>query len=237
VLTRRERNVNLDLHRQPQGDKNAGAGQYALGRILVADGQITPEQLECALRRQAASGLRLGEELIQAGHASRSQVDGGLQMQRKLLAYALVAAVALVPLAVISNAAEAAQKIAALAVSATVVASARVRMDYQATELKIGLADIARGYIEIPVASRFSVRTNSRAGYLMQFHPVGNLFESVQVKGLGELVQLGHDGGAIVQRGTQPPGLTHELSFRFTLSSDTQPGLYPWPLLLTVRPL
>jgi hypothetical protein len=71
----------------------------------------------------------------------------------------------------------------------------------------------------------------------MQFHPVGNLFESVHVDGLGNTVQLGADGGAIVQRGAQASNLTHELSFRFDLHPDTAPGTYPWPLLLSVRGL
>lgn len=236
VLTRRERNVKLDLHRRRQG-KAAGVGEFALGQILVADGQITPHQLECALRRQAATGRRLGEELIQAGHANLSQVENGLLLQRKLVAYALAAAVGLVPLAAITTAAEAAQKSASMVVSVTVIANAKVRIDYQATQLNISAADIARGYIEIAAASRFSVHTNSRAGYLMEFHPVGNLFESVQVSGLGNAVLLGADGGAIVQRGPLPPMLSHELSFRFALRPDTQAGNYPWPLLLAVRPL
>ena len=37
--------------------------------------------------------------------------------------------------------------------------------------------------------------------------------------------------------GPLPPKLMHELSFRFALRPDTRPGLHPWPLLLSVRPL
>lgn len=235
MLTRRERNVNLDLHRLQVG--KASTGEFALGKILVADGQITPHQLECALRRQAATGRRLGEELIQAGHASESQVEGGLLLQRKLIAYALVVAAGLAPLAAITPAAEAAQKSAAMTVSVTVIANAKVRLDYQTTQLNISAADIARGYVDIAAATRFSVHTNSRIGYLMEFRPLVNLFESVQVNGLGNAVKLGADGGAIVQRGPLPPKLSHELSFRFALRSDTRPGNYPWPLMLSVRAL
>jgi hypothetical protein len=71
----------------------------------------------------------------------------------------------------------------------------------------------------------------------MQLHPVGNLFQSVHVEGLGNAVQLGADGGAIVQRGPQASNQTHELSFRFILHPGTTPGTYPWPLLLSVRGL
>ena len=54
---------------------------------------------------------------------------------------------------------------------------------------------------------------------------------------LGNTVQLGADGGAIVQRGPQAPDQTHELGFRFNLHPDTTPGSYPWPLMLSVRGL
>lgn len=213
------------------------AGDFALGSLLVACGQITPAQLEDGLRRQAETGARLGEELIQAGHASKSQVDGGLLLQRKLAAYTLAASIGLVPLATTSFPAEAAQVSSAMSVSVTVVATAKVRSEYQATQLTVTEADIARGYVEIAAASRFSVSTNSRSGYLMEFHPLGHLFETVQIDGLGNIVRLGADGGAIVQRRAARLDQAHELSFRFTLRPDARPGLYPWPLLLSVRPL
>jgi hypothetical protein len=108
---------------------------------------------------------------------------------------------------------------------------------YQATQLQISADDVVRGYVEVPAALRFSVATTSRSGYLMEFHPVGKVFESVQVNGLGNAVQLGADGGTIVQRGPLPPNLTHDLSFHFTLRPDTPPGNYPWPLLLHLRAL
>lgn len=236
MLTQHEHDVVRELHRRRNGATPV-LREFALGNILVADGQITPHQLECALRRQAATGRRLGEELIQAGHASRRQVEGGLALQRNLIAYALVAAVGLAPLEAITPSAEASQNSVAMTVSVRVVANAKIRVDQQATQLAISDADVARGYVDIAAGSRFSVATNSRSGYVMEFHPIGKLFQLVQVYGLGNTVQLGPDGGAIVQRGPLPPNLSHELSFRFVLDPDAQPGLYPWPLLLSVRPL
>ena len=213
------------------------SGKFALGNILVANGQITRAQLESALLGQASTGRRLGEELISACHASKEQIKSGLLLQKRLVACALAITVGLAPLVTMVPAAEAAQTSAAIQVSARVVASARMRTAHQATQLRITAADVARGYAEAPAASRFSVATNSRSGYLLEFHPVGDVFESVHVGGLGSTVQLGSDGGAIVQRGLQPPDLTHELSFRFTLRPGAQPGSYPWPLQLSVRTL
>lgn len=234
-LTQREKAV-LEFPRQ-QVDGTAISGKFALGNILVADGQITRAQLENALRGQASTGRRLGDELVEAGHASKVQIEGGLLLQKRLVAYALGVTVGLAPLTAYVPFAEAAQASAVLAVSATVIANARLQASHQLTQLRISPADIARGYVEAPAASRFSVATNSRSGYRIEFNPMGDFFESVQVAGLGKVVRLGADGGTIVQRGPLPPNLTHELSFRFTLRPNTLPGTYPWPLQLAVRVL
>lgn len=215
----------------------AAAGKLYLGNLLVATGQITRAQLKDALRRQSASGQRLGAELIGAGHANKNQIERGLKRQRKLVASARVITMALAPLAMLVPSAQAGQTSARLQVSATVIANTKVRTDYQATGLKIAEADVARGYIEVPGASRFLVSTNSRSGYLIEFYPIGDLFQAVQIKGLGNTVQLGADGGTIVQRGLLPPNTHHELSYRFILRSDAQPGDYQWPLMLSVRAL
>jgi hypothetical protein len=189
------------------------------------------------LLRQRESGRLLGEELIEAGHVRKRQVERGLRLQKKLLAYALVLATTLVPLSPLMPIAHAAQRGAAMPVSAMVIANAKLQISYQARQIEISAADVARGAVEVPAAMRFSVTTTKGSGYLMQFHPVGNFFQSVHVDGLGSAVQLGADGGAIVQRGPQTPNQTHELSFRFDLHPDTTPGSYPWPLSLSVHAL
>ena len=210
------------------------SGELTLGNIMLANGEITRVQLDDSLRRQIRSGRRLGEELIAGGHATKGQVDKGLLLQQKLCIYALSVAMGLAQMA---PTAQAAQHSAAMGVSVTVIANAKLRIDYQATQLTITSSDVARGYIQVSAASRFSVATNSRSGYLMEFYPIGNIFQSVAVDGLGNAVQLGSEGGAIVQRYPLPPELTQELSFRFTLHQDTQPGTYPWPLQLSIRAL
>jgi hypothetical protein len=236
MLTTRDRNVLLELQRYHVGMATSPNG-FPLGNILVASGKITQSQLDSALLSQNASGRRLGEELIFAGHVSKGQVAVGLRLQKKFIAYALVLAAGLAPLSRVMPSAQAAQSSAAMQVSAMVIASAKLQTSYQAKQIEISAADVSRGQVEVLAASRFSVLTNKGSGYLMQLHPVGNLFQSVHVEGLGNAVQLGADGGAIVQRGPQASNLMHELSFRFILHPDTTPGTYPWPLLLSVRGL
>ena len=236
LLTQSERDVVLEFQRN-HGGAAMVSGELALGNILVTSGQVTRTQLSDALRRQEVTGRRIGEELIEAGTITRSQVETGLRLQRKLIISALIVAVGLGPNAAIASSSEGAQASSAMPVSVTVIANAKIRNEYQVTQLKVTESDVSRGYVDIQDASRFSVSTNSRVGYLLEFHPVSHLFESVEVSGLGSPVQLGADGGAIVQRGPLPPNLTHVLGFRFYLSQNTVPGNYPWPLLLSIHTL
>lgn len=236
ALTERERAVLLEFQRRQTAEMPVSV-KFALGNILVANDQISRAQLESALFDQTSTGRRLGEELIRAGHASKGQIVSGLLLQKKLVACALAITLGLAPLVAMVPTVEAAQTSAAIPVSVRVVANARMRTIHQATQLRITGADVARGYVEAPAALRFSVATNSRSGYLLEFHPMRDVFKSVHVGGLGGTVQLGSDGGAIIQRGLQFPDLTHELSFRFTLRPGALPGSYPWPLQLSVRAL
>lgn len=236
------KNINLtvpekeaDIQFQKTANDVPVPENYALGNILVANGLITQPQLDQALQQQVKTGRLLGEQLISSGHASKTDIETGLLLQRKLIACALAVSVGLAP--VISTSAEAAQTSAALSVSVTVVANTKMQTVFQTNELKISQADIERGYVDAPAATRFSVISNSRTGYLMQFYPVGELFDSVQIRGLGNAVQMGTDGGAVVQRGAIPTQSTIELSFRFALRPDVLPGNYPWPLQLTVHSL
>jgi hypothetical protein len=232
-LTQNEKDVVLEFQRRQMGEPPV-SGKFDLGNILVANGQITRSQLEDALLRQVTSGRCIGEELITAGHVSKNQVEDGLLLQHKLVTYALCVTLGLLPLVSVVPSAEAAQRIATMSVSVTVIAKAKLLSDYQATTLTITADDVVRGYVDAPAGSRFSVTTNSRSGYFIEFHPVGYLFQSVHVGGLGNAVQLGSDGGTIVQRGPLPPNITHELNYRFILHPDVQPGSFPWPLQLSV---
>jgi hypothetical protein len=236
LLTRRERDVVLEVQ-QDQAGSMPLTGAHYLGHILVATGQLSQAHLDDALHSQTTSGRRLGDELIAAGRSSKAQIDSGLFLQSRLVKIALIVAALLVPLAITAPPVDAAQTSASLQVSARVIANTKVQTEHQATQLKITEADVARGHIDVPSASRFLVTSNSPAGYLVVFHPLGNIFESVQIAGLGNAVQLGADGGAVALRGPLSHNLSHDLSYRFVLRADTPAGNYQWPLQFSVRPL
>jgi hypothetical protein len=108
----------------------------------------------------------------------------------------------------------------------------------QAHELVVTNADIARGYVEVPSATRISVKTNNQAGYLLAFEAFSALplFESIDVIVGGVNVQLSPAGGWVPQPYVRG-GVTQEVTYRFALSKNAQPGTYTWPLSISVLPL
>lgn len=125
----------------------------------------------------------------------------------------------LAPLGFMPAPVQASQAGTTIGVSVQVVSNAILRSEFQERRLSITRTDVDRGYVDAMNASRFSVSTNSRYGYQLVFHCVVDLFDTMQVSGLRAPVQLGAEGGVVVQRGLPSPGAKHDLNFRFFLSS------------------
>jgi hypothetical protein len=83
----------VEALRQAIGDQG-GNRRPRLGDILVANGQITRDQLASALASQRQSGLRLGEELVAAGYVTRSVISRALRIQRRQTFAAMCSTVA-----------------------------------------------------------------------------------------------------------------------------------------------
>lgn len=205
-----------------------------LGNLLVATGKINQQQLQEALHQQTLHGGRLGELLTTAGHVSEHHVQHGLHLQHKLLTAVLLTALALVS-TLTPAPARAASQMASLQVSAVIRSSAHLHTDFQATHLQITEQDIARGYVDMPSASRFSVVTPKGGSYFVDFHPRSDLFLAVHIEGLGSQVELGADGGSVTQSGAGLAGASSTLNYRFQLKPEVKPGVYDWPLQLAVR--
>jgi hypothetical protein len=203
-----------------------------LGEILLAQGTITQEQLALALERQKISGRRLGEELVKAGFVKRSVVSRALRIQRRIVFGALTTLAA----ATMSPHIHAATR-SQIAVTAFVPAQIVAKLVQQPSEITITDADIARGYVEILAASQLRVTSNNPAGYVIDFFSRLPIFTSVRVSSTGGSADLGPDGGAIIERGRQGRDLPLNLSYRFNLTAQVQPGTYAWPLALNVRPI
>jgi hypothetical protein len=124
-----------------------------------------------------------------------------------------------------------------IAVTAFVPAQAVAQLVQQPYEITITNADIARGYVEIPNASQLRITANNPAGFVVEFFNRLAIFTSVRITSGGGSVDLGSDGGAIVERGRHGRDMPLNLSYRFNLTAQVQPGTYTWPLVLRVRSL
>jgi hypothetical protein len=126
---------------------------------------------------------------------------------------------------------------ARIQVIATVLQWASLTVIYQERSLNVTLEDISRGYVEVPGASRVVVRENSPRGYLLVFEEAGvpeSPVERVSVRGLGTEIEIGPGGGFVPRPHARGP-VPAELSYRFSLSRDARPGVYSWPLSLSIR--
>ncbi len=204
-----------------------------LGQILVAQGKITPQQLALALDRQKTSGRRLGEELVKAGFVQRAVVSRALRIQRRIVFGALTTLAA----STISSHLDAATVRSQIAVTAVVPAQINGRVVAQPSALTVTAADIARGYVEVATAAELRVTSNNPSGYIVDFFSRLPIFTAVTVSSKDGSADLGPDGGAIMERAPAGRDMPLQLSFRFRLSAQIQPGTYPWPLALNVRPL
>jgi hypothetical protein len=126
-----------------------------------------------------------------------------------------------------------------LTVSATVLKHASMKVLGQPSSVVVTAADIARGYVDVPVASNILVLCNTEQGFMLDFASSGDGIRQILVRGLGADVQLGPEGGSVAQR-VSGRGMTRtslDLGFRFVLSEAAQQGAQPWPVRLSVTPL
>ena len=242
LITVKELNAILAFQKN-QGIETRGSARLRLGELLVATRHITKEQLEDVLVKQKISKKKIGDMLVEAGYAEPHHIEFGLNLQRKLVTAALIAAVSMASTegADVAHATESpGTSKARVTVTARVLAHTSIKFLYQAPELVVTNSDISRGYVEIPEASRIELKNNNPDGYMLVFEGTNgqvNLVKEIQVQGLGREVQIDQYGGWIVLPNEGLAPVTKELSYRFVLSEKAQPGSYVWPLALSVRPM
>ncbi len=125
---------------------------------------------------------------------------------------------------------------ASLGVGCVVPPRVEASVDYQAEQLAVTPADVERGYVDAPSASRLTVKTNSRAGYIVDFYTRLPMFRSARVQSAAAGGDIGRDGGTMIDR-RRGPAVQAQITYRFMLDKNVAPGVYPWPLALVVRPL
>ena len=127
---------------------------------------------------------------------------------------------------------------AQMTVSARVLARTILTVDSQPASVEITTADIARGYVDVPQAVAFRVRSNVREGYSLSFEPVAFPFAAAEVRWGSQL--------AVVQADDWMSSMTHpyqqgasagSLAVRLRLSPGAEPGSYNWPIQVNANSL
>lgn len=241
LLSENELDVALAFQ-QYQGGEAPGSVKLRLGEILVTTGQITREQLDAVLGHQKISGKKIGELLLESGIVEPRQVESGLKLQERLVAAALIAAFSFASVAHSQEIRSARPPVppsgVTVSVSAVVPSRASLKVVYQRPEIVVTGDDIARGYVDMPSASRIEVVNNNREGCLLSFVGRENayrLIEQVRVEGLGGGVLI-NPGGGLVPLPYSKGKTMMVLSYRFLLSAEARPGAYPWPFEIAIRP-
>lgn len=125
---------------------------------------------------------------------------------------------------------------APLNVSVQVIARTILKVDSQPSSIEITDDDVARGYVDLPGAIAFHVRSNASAGYSLQFQPLAYPFAKADVSWGNSQATVGADGSWLTRSYT--PGMVNgTMNVRLTLAPGTQSGSYSWPVAFVANSL
>lgn len=227
--------------------KTAGRGQSAqtpeastpaparLGQVLVRAGRITPGELEKALNEQGLSHKRIGEILIEKGYIKPEELTHGLNVQSMILSAGLTTVLSLGSV-LQGESPPPSDNEKGLDEEAKVPTRSHLAVLHQASSIVLADDDIRTGYIDLPNATRLTVSSNDRSGYLLVFEGLGWPFKGVAVFGLIGDVRTDSSHISIYQPYCRDT-MNLELSYRFRLSDDAQAGKYVWPLSISLQPV
>lgn len=123
------------------------------------------------------------------------------------------------------------------AVGARVLPRTTLQVRSVPLDLVISSRDVRQAYVDVDEPTRVEVSNNSPQGYVLLVTPHMPGFTAMRVRGAGVQVTLGGEGGAIPEPGRVGVHMPLALRYRFLLGPRIEPGRYPWPVHLSVRPL
>lgn len=125
---------------------------------------------------------------------------------------------------------------ATMNVSCSVIARAIMSVSSEPATVTVTEADVARGYMDVASPIVIQVRTNSRAGYLLQADRQASALGAVDLA-FGDAAMTVSDTQSWISRPYVAGGEVLSMRARVHLDAGTQPGSYPLPIALSVRPL
>ena len=125
---------------------------------------------------------------------------------------------------------------AQLSVSVQVIGRTILTVDSQPQTVAITPSDIGRGYVDVPQAVAFRVRSNAASGYRMEFEPVSYPFGRAEIHWENTVAGVGADG-AWLTRPYRQGTTAGSFNVRLMLSPDAAPGNYEWPVRVVANSL
>jgi len=125
---------------------------------------------------------------------------------------------------------------ATMAISVQVIGRTLLTVGSQPASVEVTQSDIQRGYIDVPAAVAFQVRSNAREGYSLQFEPVSGPFAQAKVTWENSTAAIGADGSWLTH-GYQQGTMAGRLDVRLVLAAGATPGSYSWPVRFAAESL
>ena len=125
---------------------------------------------------------------------------------------------------------------ATMAISVQVIGRTLLTVGQQPASVEVTQSDIQRGYIDVPAAVAFQVRSNARDGYSLLFEPVSGPFAQAKVTWENSTAAVGADGSWLTH-GYQQGTMAGRLDVRLVLAPDATPGSYSWPVRFAAESL
>lgn len=223
-------------------ERASSAEPVRLGNLLVARGDLSPVELDDAIRRQRRSSRRIGEVLVEEGYATKVQVDRGLALQAAITAAALAG---ILTLAVTPNEMHAASALesndraprAHVDFAIRIPPFLRLTRLTQPRMLSIDDDDIARGFVDVPAGTHIEIATNRRDGFFVVFQGRFDIVKKVRIRdsgGMSHAVELDEKSAvATVRMPLTMPDTRLDVAYRFDLAPDARPGNYLWPVSIS----
>ncbi len=125
---------------------------------------------------------------------------------------------------------------APMRVSVNVIGRAILTVDSRPDAIEVTEADVTRGFVDVSAPIIVRIRTNSRAGYLLQADQQDATFKAVELT-FGDATMTVAGSESWISRPYVPGGEVLAMHMRVRLDPEVQPGTYPLPISLSTRPL
>lgn len=191
------------------------------------------------ISRREARGIGITQMTAKAVRCAPGNPPAVRQLTRSLpqrhALRTILALLAVLSTAIYSPVAFAGSASATMQVSVSVIARAVLTVSSQPDVVTVTEADLARGYVDVATPISLAVRTNSRAGYMLQVDRALDAFSRVELMFGDSALSVADQ--AWISRPYIAGGESLVMHARVHLDACAQPGAYPLMMAISARPL